>query len=117
MVKVGYKIGGRSLRDSGLSSACLVRRMAIWIYDKHTLIAKARSCMSGSNALFVVNRSVASGPQHTMAFLSGASYRNSVSLQVNGEDSGKHGSGGHGGASYRRHKTSELQLPGTSGLP
>ena len=47
----------------------LLGRMAIWIYDKHTLLAKAESRTSGSNALFVVNRLATSRPQYPMAFL------------------------------------------------
>jgi len=33
--KTCFRIGGRSFRGSGLSSARLVRCMAIWIYDKY----------------------------------------------------------------------------------
>src|SRR5208283_2774540 len=41
MAKTRYRIRGRTIRCSGLSSARLVRCMAIWIYDKHPLLAKA----------------------------------------------------------------------------
>jgi len=56
MAKTGYKVRGRAFRGSGLSSARLIRRMVIWIYDKHTILAKAGGPLSGSNALFVVDR-------------------------------------------------------------